>query len=46
MNNIRIIEYKPEHQPYFEKFNREWIEKLFEMESIYRWRMMFIKELM
>ena len=31
---IKIVEYKPEHQPYFEKFNRYWIEKYFEMEAI------------
>ena len=33
MSNIRIVEYKPEHQPYFEKLNRAWIEKYFEMEG-------------
>jgi ribosomal protein S18 acetylase RimI-like enzyme len=31
---IKIIEYRPEHQPYFESFNRAWIEKLFTMEPI------------
>ncbi len=34
MNDIRIIDYRPEHQPYFEKFNRNWIEKYFVMEPI------------
>ncbi len=34
MNDIRIIDYRPEHQPYFEKFNRDWIEKYFVMEPI------------
>lgn len=34
---IRIIDYEPAHQPYFEKFNREWIEELFEMEPIDEW---------
>jgi GNAT superfamily N-acetyltransferase len=34
MNRITIIEYKPEHQPYFEKFNRAWIEKHFWLEEI------------
>lgn len=34
MHLIEIVEYKPEHQPYFEKFNRHWIEKHFEMEAI------------
>ena len=30
---IDIIDYKPEHQIYFERFNRAWIEKYFEMET-------------
>ena len=34
MNDIRIIDYRPEHQPYFEKFNRDWIQKYFVMEPI------------
>ncbi len=34
---IRIVEYRPEHQPYFERFNREWIEELFEMEPVDEW---------
>ena len=29
---ITVIEYKPEHQPYFESLNRVWIEKYFTME--------------
>jgi len=29
-----IIDYTTEHQPYFENFNREWIEKYFWMEPI------------
>lgn len=29
-----IIDYAPEHQPYFEKFNRDWIEKYFWMEPV------------
>ncbi len=37
MNDIRIIDYRPEHQPYFEKFNREWIEELFVMEPVDEW---------
>ena len=32
MESISIISYQPEHQPYFEKFNRNWIEKDFGME--------------
>lgn len=31
---IEIQEYRPEHQPWFEKFNREWIEKYFSMEPL------------
>ena len=34
MNNIIIVEYNASHQPYFEKFNRDWIEKYFEMEPL------------
>lgn len=34
MNPVSIIEYQPFHQPYFEKLNRQWIEKYFEMEHL------------
>ncbi len=34
MNSIEIIDYKPSHQRYFEKFNRHWIEKYFVMEAV------------
>ena len=37
MNEIKIVDYKPEHQPYFEAFNRVWIEELFEMEPVDEW---------
>jgi ribosomal protein S18 acetylase RimI-like enzyme len=37
MSEIKIIDYKPEHQPYFERFNRAWIEELFEMEQVDEW---------
>jgi ribosomal protein S18 acetylase RimI-like enzyme len=33
MENISIVNYKPEHQPMFEKLNRAWIEKYFYMEE-------------
>ncbi len=33
-SSIEIIEYKNEHQPWFEKFNRDWIVKNFTMEPI------------
>ena len=31
-NVIGILDYIPEHQPWFEKLNRDWIEKYFSME--------------
>ena len=34
MNGISIIYYQPQHQKYFEQFNRTWIEKYFEMEVL------------
>ncbi len=34
MENITITDFKMEHQPWFEKFNRQWIEADFEMEEI------------
>jgi ribosomal protein S18 acetylase RimI-like enzyme len=37
MKDIMITDYKPEHQPYFERFNRVWIEELFEMEPVDEW---------
>jgi ribosomal protein S18 acetylase RimI-like enzyme len=37
MNAISILEYLPEHQPYFEKFNRAWIETMFTMEPVDEW---------
>jgi ribosomal protein S18 acetylase RimI-like enzyme len=37
MNPIKIVDYKPSHQPYFEAFNRAWIEKLFVMEPVDEW---------
>ena len=37
MKAISIIDYRPEHQPFFDKFNREWIEELFEMEAVDEW---------
>ena len=30
-SRIKIVPYRPEHQPWFEKFNRDWIEKYFFM---------------
>ena len=34
MEVIKILDYGSEHQPYFEKFNRQWIEKYFSMEPV------------
>ncbi len=34
IQQVTILEYKPEYQPWFEKFNRDWIEKHFWMEPI------------
>lgn len=34
MSQIAIVEYQQHHQPFFEKFNRAWIEKYFVMEPI------------
>ena len=34
IHKIKIVDYRPEHQPYFEAFNRAWIEKLFTMEPV------------
>lgn len=31
---IQVIPYSPEHQPYFEQFNKAWIEKYFWLEDI------------
>lgn len=37
MSEIKIVDYHPEHQSYFEAFNRVWIEELFEMEPVDEW---------
>ncbi len=34
MRQISIVDYQPQHQPYFEKLNRHWIEKYFTMEEV------------
>ncbi|MGI8583886.1 MAG: GNAT family N-acetyltransferase [Chitinophagaceae bacterium] len=34
MSPITIVDYQPQHQQYFEKFNRRWIEKYFKMEPL------------
>jgi ribosomal protein S18 acetylase RimI-like enzyme len=37
MSEITILDYMPEHQPYFEKLNRAWIEEMFVMEPVDEW---------
>ena len=37
VSNIKIVEYQKAHQPYFERLNRAWIEKIFEMEPVDEW---------
>lgn len=37
MNPVQIIPYRPEHQPYFDRFNRQWIAEMFEMEPVDEW---------
>jgi len=34
MEQIKIVDYETIHQPYFDKFNRQWIEELFVMEPV------------
>ena len=37
MNTIKIINYRPQHQIFFEILNRAWIEKYFAMEELDRY---------
>lgn len=37
MNPIHVRDYLPSDQPWFEKFNRAWIEEMFEMEPVDEW---------
>ena len=34
---ITIVDYREEHQPYFDALNRAWIEELFVMEPVDEW---------
>ncbi|MFT3826691.1 MAG: GNAT family N-acetyltransferase [Chitinophagaceae bacterium] len=34
MQNITVINYQPEHQPHFERLNKQWIEKYFQVEPV------------
>ena len=44
MNTIEIVEYKPEHQFYFESLNRAWIEKYFSMEEMDKYVLRYPEE--
>jgi ribosomal protein S18 acetylase RimI-like enzyme len=44
MNNITILDFVPAHQPYFERFNREWIEKYFWLEELDKFVLQHPKE--
>lgn len=37
MESIKILDYESRYQPYFEAFNRAWIEKMFVMEPVDEW---------
>jgi len=34
MEHIQVVDYETKYQPYFERFNRQWIEELFIMEPV------------
>jgi N-acetylglutamate synthase-like GNAT family acetyltransferase len=34
---LQIIDYQPEYQPYFEKFNKAWLEEFFVVEPFDKW---------
>jgi N-acetylglutamate synthase-like GNAT family acetyltransferase len=34
---LQIIDYQPEYQPYFEKFNKAWLEEYFVVEPLDKW---------
>ncbi|MDN4164461.1 GNAT family N-acetyltransferase [Cytophagales bacterium LB-30] len=33
-HHLKLVNYQPQHQPYFERFNKDWIEKYFKLEPI------------
>ena len=37
MNNITIVPFEKKYQPFFDKFNRAWIEEWFTMEPLDEW---------
>lgn len=34
---LQLIDYQPQHQPYFEKFNKAWLEEYFVVEPFDKW---------
>jgi len=34
---LQIIDYRPEFQPYFETFNKQWLEEYFTVEPLDKW---------
>jgi N-acetylglutamate synthase-like GNAT family acetyltransferase len=34
---LQIIDYRPEYQPYFESFNKQWLEEYFTVEPLDKW---------
>ncbi len=34
---LQLIDYQPQYQPYFEKFNKAWLEEFFEVEPLDKW---------
>ena len=37
MTTIDILDYQPQYQPYFESFNKAWLEEYFRVEPIDEW---------
>ena len=35
--DLQIVDYKQEYQPYFEKFNKAWLEEFFTVEPLDKW---------
>jgi ribosomal protein S18 acetylase RimI-like enzyme len=34
VDNIQVVDYLPEHQPYFARFNKAWIQEYYELEEL------------
>jgi ribosomal protein S18 acetylase RimI-like enzyme len=37
MSALKIVDYQPVHQPFFDALNRAWIEEWFQMEAVDEW---------